>query len=47
VYKRQLVECVNCKNRRVIRESDLATKRVSVCPVCKNQIKEGSNETQT
>lgn len=34
--KRWLVECIKCKKRRVIRESDLKAQRIAVCPACSN-----------
>lgn len=33
--RRWLVECVNCKNQRVLREYDLTSQKVSICPKCK------------
>ncbi len=44
--KRWVVECVNCKSRRVIRETDLATQRIGICPVCKNAKEVNTNEKE-
>lgn len=43
--KQWMVECTNCGFKRILRETDLVTGKVSVCPNCKNIIiKEGGTE---
>ena len=32
-----LVECIHCKDRRVLRETDIVTQRIGICPKCKNK----------